>query len=674
MNFNKFQNKLSACRGTLTKTINALKTLANESPINYENLNIKLSTIKSQNERLEVLNNELDEYINELDDAQHNTQCEKIEKYRCEFYETVASCELLLQKSQNQNTIDYTQINARLPKLELPTFSGDVLKWQEFHDSFKIAVDSLPLNDIQKLQYLKNSLKSEAAALLEGLPLTSDNYEIALSLLKDRYGSKRRCVRAHIRSLINLQSPNIKNFTSLRTFIDSVNKHTRVLNSFDVASENYDIFLVEILLTKLPNEIKHEWAKIERDDTTFTELINIIEKEAKLQEIIISTNNTSNFHSKIENKQFDNKYKLNKSFIATSSNTNFQKVIKSCQICKLQNHSTYQCKKLLDKTPFDRIKLIKSSNLCTNCLQNHNISICKSLSVCKICKQNHNTLLHIDKQYDNKQQTISQESTVNLANCNTSKLLPVITIPVSCKTGTRVLGALLDTGSDRSFIREDVLQEINYTTKGQMNLNIQGFGNGKISETCQVVEVGVEPVDIAKFSLELCVSNKMNKISYSSARVSSEIIKTLGYYQTEQPSKIDIIIGSDNYYKLATGKTNFVSNELRLIDTKLGPTLHGVYKQSKHCNDSTVLFTSTTQVDDSFDLRLFWDNELAGIIPKETLELDDLTDNFNKTISYNNQRYSVSLPWIKNLHITSNYKCQALFRLRSTVCKLKKTK
>nr|XP_034194836.1 uncharacterized protein LOC117611058 [Osmia lignaria] len=47
----------------------------------------------------------------------------------------------------------------QLPKIELPTFSGDPLKWESFRDLFRSLVHDVEhLPDVQKLLYLKSSL------------------------------------------------------------------------------------------------------------------------------------------------------------------------------------------------------------------------------------------------------------------------------------------------------------------------------------------------------------------------------------------------------------------------------------------------------------------------------------------------------------------------------------
>ena len=72
---------------------------------------------------------------------------------------------------------------AKLPKLDLPTLSGDYLSWTSFFDLFTGEVHSNgTLQNSQKLHYLKASLKGDAAKHLASVTITDANYTVALSM------------------------------------------------------------------------------------------------------------------------------------------------------------------------------------------------------------------------------------------------------------------------------------------------------------------------------------------------------------------------------------------------------------------------------------------------------------------------------------------------------------
>ena len=82
-----------------------------------------------------------------------------------------------------------TNHSSRLPKLNLPTFSGNLLNWSTVRDSFEAAVHSnTTLGAVQKFSYLKAGNASRAIA---GFPLNNINYEQAVKLLKERQSIKK---------------------------------------------------------------------------------------------------------------------------------------------------------------------------------------------------------------------------------------------------------------------------------------------------------------------------------------------------------------------------------------------------------------------------------------------------------------------------------------------------
>lgn len=94
------------------------------------------------------------------------------------------------------------QFELRLPVLPLPSFDGNYNEWMAFNSIFTSTVHtSTTLENIQKLQYLRSSVKGDALNVIKNLELTNDNYLIARKLLMDRYHHPRRLVNAYLRKL-----------------------------------------------------------------------------------------------------------------------------------------------------------------------------------------------------------------------------------------------------------------------------------------------------------------------------------------------------------------------------------------------------------------------------------------------------------------------------------------
>ncbi|XP_070546928.1 uncharacterized protein [Ptychodera flava] len=142
-----------------------------------------------------------------------------------------------------------------LPKLQLPTFSGDVHQWMTFYDSFKSMVDNdTALEPIQKFHYLRGQLKGEAANVVAGLSISDSNYQRAINALKKRYGQRHKIIHAHIDSLLTMPKPNYDR-TSLRKFYDDIENHIRELENLDITVDKYAVMLERAIWIKLPKKI-----------------------------------------------------------------------------------------------------------------------------------------------------------------------------------------------------------------------------------------------------------------------------------------------------------------------------------------------------------------------------------------------------------------------------------
>ena len=163
------------------------------------------------------------------------------------------------QQQQTSNTEQPSHRNAstgnsvRLPKFEIPSFSGEKLKWTEFWDSFEAAVHlNMSLSDVEKLNYLISKLKGEAKSSVSGILLSNENYQVAVELLKERYGDKQAVVTSHYTEMINLkQAPN--NPKGLPNLYNQVEQHLRSLKALDQDTDQ-DLF-ISMITSKLPKDV-----------------------------------------------------------------------------------------------------------------------------------------------------------------------------------------------------------------------------------------------------------------------------------------------------------------------------------------------------------------------------------------------------------------------------------
>ena len=87
------------------------------------------------------------------------------------------------------------------PKLEIPTFNGDILRWQEFWDAFEATIHNGKYSPIDKMNYLKSKLSGEALDAILGYQLSNTNYKVVIDVLQKRFGNTQLIIEAHYRNL-----------------------------------------------------------------------------------------------------------------------------------------------------------------------------------------------------------------------------------------------------------------------------------------------------------------------------------------------------------------------------------------------------------------------------------------------------------------------------------------
>ena len=77
----------------------------------------------------------------------------------------------------------------KLPKLNVPTFDGNILNWSTFWQQFDMAIHSkAQLKDAEKLAYFRDALRDGPARnVVEGLSQDADYYKEAIGCLRRHY-------------------------------------------------------------------------------------------------------------------------------------------------------------------------------------------------------------------------------------------------------------------------------------------------------------------------------------------------------------------------------------------------------------------------------------------------------------------------------------------------------
>jgi hypothetical protein len=263
------------------------------------------------------------------------------------------------------------------------------LNWTKFWEQFSISIDKHSrLTNAEKFVYLQHSLKGGSAKhVIEGLSGTGEHYSKAVECLKTRYDRPRLIHQSHVKVILEVPSLKDSSGKELRKFHDTLQQHLRALDAAEC--EPLSQFITSIIQLKLDVDTLFEWQKHTQDTTDvphFSKILEFIDLRARASETTTPSHKRSH---KVENPP----KKDVASFVANSESPGGG----SCCVCKNERHPLYHCSKFKDMPHDQKLTVVRSNNLCMNCLKNgHYLKDCKSSHHCKTCQKPHRTLLHVE--------------------------------------------------------------------------------------------------------------------------------------------------------------------------------------------------------------------------------------------------------------------------------------
>lgn len=601
--------------------------------------------------------------------------------------------------------------NLRLPKVEIPKFSGDLKVFKPFLDLFTSLVhENASLSKIEKFNYLISFLEGPPLSLVQCTPMTADNYELAFNSLRERYDNKRLIAFTHLQIIDGAPFiSNSKNVKTMRLLVDTFTENLSALKNLGFDIDSWDFLLFYMFSKHLDSETM---TRFELEEPVNSNVIPTFESLKKFVVKHVNALETIDFSSnkRVNIPKFENKFKQannpslsnkNKQTYSFFSNINKSK----CHFCNA-DHEIYRCSEFQNKSPSERLNIVKSSKWCTNCLSNqHSFKNCNSQSLCRLCNAKHHTLLHLrtnnlnnysqnnnpidshqpatdalnfskrnESQTANESQTQATTSTGNnsnstivnsgftgLVSSSTNVLLSTAVVEILDSRGLfQKIRVLLDCGSQTSYISMSCLKRLGLK-RFNLSFSIQGLGSMREitshgATTCKIRPVSknspcltIEAVILEKLCPNMPASILDNNKDWSYL----ENIN-LADPHFNRPASIDLIIGAELFpYILQDGRIASNNDMPVAINTIFGFVIMGkLSSETRNTPQCITLFSSINNNDilslDS-SLKRFWEIEE---IPKTNFisPEDELCEKiFTETVSRNSDgRYIVHLPFKNN--------------------------
>ena len=597
----------------------------------------------------------------------------------------------------------------RLPKLELKKFGGQILKWQEFWDTLEATIhNNQALQPIDKFNYLRAELENEALKSIEGLELTNANYEVAINLLKERFGNEQLIIDSHYMQLMDMPAA-INKVSSLRATYDNIEKHLRSLNALGEDTNQRQI--ISMIRSKLPKVVlaRLEERKDGGENWTTQLLRNYLKAYITAQE---TAENQFMMHQSEQGtvKGYQRSAFNPKPFSTTEtllSNETLNHRKRNCLYCQ-GSHWSDECRKV--KSPAARKDILKGK--CYICLKSgHLMKNCTNEKQCYHCKEKHhhhrslcpklfestanrdNALTITMSRHKEAAQESSMLSTGEQVVMQTA-LVEAVSLDESRHEPVRIL---LDTGSHRTYITEDLVKKLRLRTEGKNKMTVFTFGSSKPKDiTSEVVTLMLKSKDGNTFTIKANIVPKISgNIQRTPIPLKNQFEVQRKYRLADslprqvESSSIGVLIGSDYYHDIISSETVQIQDGLYVVRSKFGWIICGrttgneqdsmensmlvmTYSQSNILPDTHHLIKIEDSLQVQPDISDLWKLEAIGIKPYEEKRADEeVMRHFQSTVMRKDDRYQVAWPWRKEeVVLPENYEL-CFGRLKSLYNRLK---
>ncbi|XP_064475618.1 uncharacterized protein LOC135389507 [Ornithodoros turicata] len=636
----RLRTKRTVLRGRNTRVINEAKALLDAEGASTQELTECLERLTLYNTELRQVNCSLEPLFAIEDLERELTTSNEYDELALKTLSMLNTSSPVTSGGQEASR-ENRRSGAKLPKLEIPKYNGDLCSWQPFWEQFRDAIHtnrSLPQSE--KFHYLRALSTGPAAAAIAGLQVTEACYEDALSLLKNRFGDKGRIEKEYLSRLRHLPTVISSNdVSSMTKLYDYLQANIRDLTSLGTPVSSYATMMSGIVLRSFPSDVAVDFHRRRatrtdpnKQETAEEELNTIIE----FLKVEVESRERSNPSGKTEGRsrppilQGRNSKIPSANVLQTSAHQN------ACFFCGSLSHPSTHCDSAMSlERKKEKLKVARTCFRCT--FAGHVSRECRRKVRCTRCQGRHVTTMCDPSWKPSKTQGTIDEATSAVcsspAECNSSDTTYLQTFrawAVSSNDCLYVRG-LFDSGSQRSFIREDVAETLKLPVTGEIEISINAFASTcskpvrrklvqfKLRSQFHNEEAIVVPVICKEIFVAPVPEEHLTHLEVDDIDVADAVI----YPGVPEVSGISVLVGADQIWQLLTGEIkrsrancNLVAMNSKLGWTFLGPSgLRGlVARQSKgmvcvlHSNVQQECFPS------SAGWKKFWELENIGIV------------------------------------------------------------
>ncbi|XP_074651595.1 uncharacterized protein LOC141906248 [Tubulanus polymorphus] len=377
------------------------------------------------------------------------------------------------------------------PTSQLKRFDGDPLEYNRFVRQFKHKIIANSDDKDECMNYLEQYTGGEAHKAIVGYGQldSSVGFPSAMKELEIRYGDKEIIASAYVKKALEwpiVKQDNPKLLDELGMFL--MECQNAIIDLKGVKLLEYPDNIKRIV-NKLSYGLQERWRNVvcnlkeKGRSVAFDDLVTFIRKESrKACDPIYGRTALSSVDPKASKSN-----KSKQTFVAaatTITSTSNQYSTSRCVFCNKEGHFLDNCFELKRKPLDDRIDYFRKNWLCFGCAKSgHRANECKARSTCKEkdCGKRHPTVIHRSPNSKSGVTTETETVTTKTEKAVTGATLvnqlrqsldakakmTVVPVRLRAQNGLKeiVTYAFMDNGSEVSFIRKSLVDEICNRTK-----------------------------------------------------------------------------------------------------------------------------------------------------------------------------------------------------------------
>ncbi|TRY68566.1 hypothetical protein TCAL_16534 [Tigriopus californicus] len=338
--------------------------------------------------------------------------------------------------------------------LKMPKFNGNVVEFHEWANMFQALVHNSSKSVPEKIRMLKASLGESPRRLIYGFGNSESHYKAALKTLFKVFGGEELVVEAHTQEIENLPRVKPRDPQSLENLAFNLQGHLLIIQERVGPGDTLWGQIVRCVERKLDKETFNAWDQLSRE-------IPREKKITKLSDWLLEL-------SQRDRRYFGQSWELR----TRTALTNTTALEQGCPICS-GFHNTSSCDTFVSSTVGQRYDLAIKKRLCFSCLGVGHVSQdCKNRKPCEKdgCKSSHHEMFHRTRGTATNLGRSSSglaSSATNTTEAGGVVLLGIIAVTLEGPRGQIVVNALIDEGSDTSFMSERVLKRLGAREKGR---------------------------------------------------------------------------------------------------------------------------------------------------------------------------------------------------------------